>query len=218
MTNTWPFFDLEIHTPRLTLRYADDHLLQELAGFRGRGVARAGYEWVDGESSFYMEPPRSAWAALTGEWRARSRTSPEWWHLSFAAIVDGVVVGQQNITGDNFKVMRTVNSFSVLLLERHGQGLGKEMRSAVLHLAFAGLGALRAESDAFMDNDESNGVSRSLGYEPNGTMLGPRPSGAALMQRYLLTREMWEPRRRDDVEISGLQPCLPVLGLGADAT
>ena len=60
---TWPFIDLEVHTPRLRLRYADDDLLEELATFRGRGVARPGYEWVDGESSFYMESPRAEWAA-----------------------------------------------------------------------------------------------------------------------------------------------------------
>lgn len=214
--NPWPFFDLEVRTPRLTLRYADDSLLSELASFRRRDVARAGYEWVDGESSFYMEAPKAEWAALTGEWRARSRTSPEWWHLSFAVIVDGVVVGQQNITADSFKVVRTVSSFSVLLLEYHGKGLGKEMRSAVLHLAFDGLGALRAESETFADNDESNGVSRSLGYQPNGTVLAPRPSGAALMNRYVLTRESWEPHRRDDIEIVGLQPCLAVLDLASD--
>src|SRR5438045_1826203 len=94
----WPFFDLEIRTPRLVLRYADDELLRELATFRRRDVARPGYEWVDGESSFYMDSPKAEWFSLTGEWRARSRTSPEWWHMSFAVIVDGEVVGQQNIT------------------------------------------------------------------------------------------------------------------------
>jgi len=211
--NVWPFFNLEVRTPAVTLRYADDGLLSELARFRSRDVARAGYEWVDGESSFYMVSPKAEWAALTGEWRARSRTSPEWWHLSFAVLVDGVVVGQQNITADSFKVLRTVSSFSVLLLEHHGKGIGKEMRSAVLHLAFGGLGALRAESEAFADNVESNGVSRSLGYQPNGTMLAARPSGMALMHRYVMTREMWEAHRRNDIEILGLGPCLAVLDL-----
>jgi RimJ/RimL family protein N-acetyltransferase len=213
LASAWPFFGLEIRTPRLTLRYADDALLAELATFRRRGVARPGYEWIDGESSYYMDPPRDAWTAMTGEWRARSRISPEWWHLSFAVIADGEVVGQQSITAEGFKTLRTVSSFSVLLLEHHGKGLGKEMRSAVLHLAFDGLGALRAESDAFIDNVESIGVSRSLGYEPNGTVLGPRPSGAAQLQRFLLTREAWERRRRDNVQIVGLEPCLPVLDL-----
>jgi len=132
--------------------------------------------------------------------------------MSFAAIVDGAVVGPQNITADNFKLLRTVNTFA-LLLDHHGKGIGKEMRSAALHLSFDGFRALRAESDAFADNDESNGVSRSLGYEPNGTLLAPRPSGAALMQRHVMTREMWEHHHRNDIDIVGLQPCLAVLDL-----
>jgi RimJ/RimL family protein N-acetyltransferase len=91
--------------------------------------------------------------------------------LSFAVVVDGEVVGQQNITGADFKSLRTVNSFSFLARAHQGRGLGKEMRSAILHLAFAGLGASRADSDAFHDNLASVGLSRSLGYQENGTML-----------------------------------------------
>jgi len=211
--SVWPFFDLAVRTPRVTLRYANDKLLQELARFRRRSVARPGLEVWDGVSSFYMDPPQAEWFALTGEWDARAKTSPEWWHLSFAALVDDEVVGQQNITGADFLRLRTVNTFSMLALEHHGKGIGKEMRSAILHLAFTGLGALRAESDSFHDNVESQGVSHSLGYVRNGTMLAPRPSGAALMLRFLMTKENWEQRRRADIEILGLGPCLPVLGL-----
>jgi RimJ/RimL family protein N-acetyltransferase len=211
--DSWPLFGLEVRTPRLRLRYADDELLAELATFRRRGVARPGYEWIDGESSYYLEGAAAERMAVTGEWRARARISPEWWHLSFAVLVDDVVVGQQSITAETFKLLRTVSSFSALLFEHHGRGIGKEMRSAVLHLAFAGLGAQRAESDAFVDNVESIGVSRSLGYEENGTTMATRPSGGALLQRFLMTRERWEQRRRDDIDIVGLDACLPVLGL-----
>ena len=43
------------------------------------------------------------------------------------------------------------------------------MREAVLHLAFDGLGAKEATSDAFVDNHGCNAISRDLGYEPNGS-------------------------------------------------
>ena len=33
------------------------------------------------------------------------------------------------------------------------------------------------------------------------------------MRRFLLTRDAWQPTRRDDIEIEGLAPCLPLLGL-----
>ena len=182
-TGAWPLFGLVVRTPRLTLRYATDDDLQELALFRRGKVIAEGEEPFDGESTFYMSSPQAEWRAVAGEWGARGRTSPEWWHLSFAAVVDGEVVGQQNITGIDFRRLRTVNSFSFLARALQGQGLGREMRSAILHLAFAGLGAQRAESDAFADNHASLAVSRALGYAPNGTMTGPRPSGGAPMIR-----------------------------------
>ena len=213
-TRPWPLFGLRVETPRLVLRYADDGDLETLAGFRSDLVLLPGEEPFDGDSSFYSDDPdAAARKAMTGEWGARAKTSPEWWHLSFAVVVEDEVVGQQNITGADFKTLRTVNSFSFLARASQGRGLGKEMRSAVLHLAFAGLGALRAESDAFHDNLASIGVSRSLGYTDNGTMLAPRPSGAAEMLRFLMTRERWETSRRDDIRIDGLEGALPVLGL-----
>jgi RimJ/RimL family protein N-acetyltransferase len=208
----WPLFDLHVQTPRLRLEYATDDHLEAFARLRD-GVLAPGEEPFDGPSSFFMVSPEAERKAMTGEWGARARTSPEWWYLPFAAVVDGEVVGQQNITGDNFVALRTVNSFSFVKRTHQRLGLGKEMRAAVLHLAFAGLGALRAESDAFTDNAASIAVTRALGYEANGTMLAERPSGAALMQRFLLTRERWESTRRDNIEIVGLDPCLELLGL-----
>ena len=211
--SAWPLFGLVVSTPRLTLRYATDADLHQLALFRRGRVLVPGEEPFDGESTFYSDSPFTVWKAVAGEWGARSRTTPEWWHLSFAVIVAGEIVGQQNITAIDFRRLRTVNSFSFLAREHRGQGLGREMRAAVLHLAFAGLGAQRAESDAFADNQASLAVSRSLGYEPNGTMLGTRPSGPATMIRNLLTRETWSANRRRDVQIEGLKPCLALLGL-----
>lgn len=211
--SAWPLFGLTVTTPRLQLRYATDDDLQELAGFRDGRVVSPGEEPFDGDSSFYGSGPAAGWKAISGEWGARARTSPDWWHLSFAAIVDGDIIGQQNITGVDFAKVRTVNSFSFIAKAYRRRGLGTEMRRAVLHLAFDGLQALRAESDAFADNHGSIGVSRALGYQDNGTMLAPRPSGASLMLRFLLTRELWVATRSDDVGIEGLSRALPLLGL-----
>ena len=212
----WPLFGLRVETPVLELRYATDGDLAVLAGLRDGQVLAPGEEPFDGDASFYQEPPRAMWRALLGEWGARARTSPEWWHLSFAAVVDGDVVGQQNITGESFSTLRTVNSFSFLRRDVRGRGLGGEMRAAVLHLAFAGLNAERAESDAFTDNVQSLGVSRSLGYVPNGTTLASRPSGTAVMQRMLLTRERWQVNARSDIALQGVREALPLLGLVPD--
>jgi len=95
---------------------------------------------------------------------------------------------------------------------RH-RGFGTEMRSAILHPAFAGLGAREASSEAFTDSDASNGVSRALGYEPNGTAWATRRGNPAPLLRWKLTRQRWELNRRDDIRLTGVEPCLPVLGL-----
>ena len=49
-----------------------------------------------------------------------------------------------------------------------GQGIGKEMRAAMLHLASPASDAERANTGAFDDNAASLGVTRALGYRPNG--------------------------------------------------
>jgi RimJ/RimL family protein N-acetyltransferase len=120
----------------------------------------------------------------------------------------------QDLIGRNFTRFGTVSSFSWLAPGSRGQGLGKEMRAAILQLAFAGLGAREAGSDAFIDNEASNRISRGLGYEPNGTDWDTRRGEPARIQRWRLTRDAWERVRRDDIELSGVEECLPVLGIG----
>ena len=88
------------------------------------------------------------------------------------------VVGVQDINAEHFATLRSVHTGSWLGLAHQGQGLGKEMRQAILHLAFAGLGALEAHSGAFFDNEASLATSRSVGYGANGEALAPRRAGA----------------------------------------
>ncbi|MEV4414346.1 GNAT family protein [Catellatospora sp. NPDC049609] len=111
----------------------------------------------------------------------------------------------------------TVSSFSWLAPGSRGQGLGKEMRAAILQLAFAGLGAREAGSDAFVDNEAPNRVSRALGYEPNGTDWDTRRGEPARIQQWRLTRDAWERVRRDDIALTGVAECLSVLGIGQRA-
>lgn len=208
----WPFFDLSVRTPRLELRYADDRLLLELAVHHAGGVVRPGTEPFDGDATFY-EPGPGTVRWLKGQWSARARTSPEWWVLVFAVVLNGRAVGGQELVGVEFAKVRTVSTFSWLSRRFQGQGLGKEMRSAVLHLAFDGLGALRAESEAFDDNPASQRVSLGVGYQADGSIRLPRPSGGAPATRFVLTKERFADVRRSDVAIEGLEPCLPLLGL-----
>ena len=98
-------------------------------------------------------------------------------------MVDGEPVGMQDLIGADFAVFGAVSTFSWLGSGYRGRGIGTEMRAAALHLAFAGLAAREATSEAFTDNQASNRVSRALGYEPNGTSWATRRGDAALMTR-----------------------------------
>ena len=124
----------------------------------------------------------------------------------------GDVVGVQDVFAKHFATTRTVTTGSWLVQRAQGRGIGKEMRAAVLHLAFAGLGAVEAYTDAFEDNPASLGVTRALGYEPNGAHLHEREGASVRVLAFVLTRTKWEAQRRADIEIVGLADCLPLLG------
>ena len=161
----------------------------------------------------YADSPDREWRWLRGIWAGRARVDESFWRLYFVVLADGEPVGMQNLEGIDFGKFGTVSSFTWLAPGRRGRGIGTEARAAVLHLAFAGLGAREAESDSFTDNQASNKVSRALGYEPNGTTWDTRRGEAAPIQRWRLTRAAWERARRDDIELAGVQDRLPALGL-----
>ena len=89
----------------------------------------------------------------------------------------------------------------------------QEMREAILHLAFDGLGAKEAASDAFVDNHGSNAISRRLGYEPNGSDWATRKGEPCRVNRWRLPRNDWESRRRDNIQIHNIEACHALLPL-----
>ena len=82
---------------------------------------------------------------------------------------EGVPVGMQALEGPDYTRDRTVDSWSWLRASARGLGLGKQMRTAVLELAFRHLGAAAAVRSAVVENTSSLGVSRSLGYRDTHT-------------------------------------------------
>lgn len=213
MAFTYPPLNVEIRTPRLTLAGASDELLERLVPIVRGGIADAEPWPFDDPISFYADSPEREWRWMRGIWGGRSRMSPDAWRLYFAVLVDGEAVGMQDLIATDFTRFGTVSSFSWLAPGVRGQGLGSEMRAAILHLAFAGLGAREAGSDAFTDNAPSNRVSQRLGYERNGTDWDSRRGRPAQIQRWRLTREVWERNRRDDIQLGNVAECLPVLGI-----
>jgi RimJ/RimL family protein N-acetyltransferase len=208
----WPLFELRVRTPRLILRAPDDDDIVTLAGVAARGIHDPGFmpfafPWTERSS------PELEREALKWWWRCRGEWTPESWRLNFAVECDGELLGLQDVIAEKFAIRRTVDTGSWLGRPFHGRGIGKEMREAVLHFAFAGLGAEVAYSEAFADNAASVGVSRAVGYEPNGDLVRDRKGEAALAVHFKMTRARWEARRRDDIVIEHLEPCLDLFGL-----
>jgi RimJ/RimL family protein N-acetyltransferase len=206
----WPFAALRIWTPAVELRYADDDDLVALAHLAAEGIHDPAtmpftVPWTRAES------PELERSALQHHWRMRASLSNEAWSLPFAVAHDGEIVGVQGIEARHFTVRRTVETGSWLVHRAQGRGIGTEMRAAVLHFAFAGLGAEEALSGSFADNPASATVSRHNGYEPNGEDIVDREGEPARMQRWVLTRAKWTPHQRDDIVIEGLDACLPLL-------
>jgi RimJ/RimL family protein N-acetyltransferase len=210
--SAWPLFDLRVATPRVVLRYATDDDLFALADLASRGVHDPAtmpftIPWTD------AEPAALRRGTLQWFWRQRAEWSVESWHLAFVVVVEGRVVGTQSIIGEQFLKLREVATGSWLGLAHQGQGIGKEMRAAVVQFAFVGLGAQYALTGAFHDNAPSLAVTRSLGYEEEGRRRVLRRDEPDWIVGYRLPREKWQPRRRDDIVIEGLGPCLDLFGL-----
>jgi len=209
----YPPLNLTVRTPRLTLAAATDDLLERLIPVVRAGVADSEPPGFDDPMSLYADSPEREWRWLRAIWAGRGRVDPARWRLYFVVLADGAAVGMQDLIGVDFATFGTVSSFSWLGPAYRGRGLGVEMRAAVLHLAFAGLGAREAASEAFADNVASNRVSQVLGYQPNGTDWATRRGEAAPLLRWKLTREDWGKTKRDDIVLAGVEECLPVLGL-----
>ncbi|MDQ6747609.1 MAG: GNAT family N-acetyltransferase [Candidatus Dormibacteraeota bacterium] len=212
----WPLADLVVRTPPLVVRLPTDAELVDLARLAASGVhvpetMPFAIPWTDAPS------PRLERAAMQWWWQQRAEWSPARWTFTGGVFVGGRAVGIQDLSGVDFTLLRTVGTGSWLGRDHQGQGLGTEMRAAVLHLAFVGLGAVEAHSGAWEDNAASIRVSRKLGYVDNGIELRRRRDGAARHLMLRLDRTAWEANRRDDISIEGLNPCRELFGLPAGA-
>ena len=209
----WPLFGLRLRGGGLVLRPVTEADLDELADRLPVDVE------LDPRLPSYpgLTPGAGRRAALCQSyWRALGGWTVESWSLQFLVLLDGELIGTQSLEGEDFLRLRTVDSASYLQPAARGRGLGVAMRRAVLALAFGHLGAEAAVTSAWHDNAASLGVSRSLGYEPNGVSLHSRGDGADLMVHLRLTRQRWvEVNGSPSVSVEGLDAGRALFGLGS---
>lgn len=194
-------------TPRLELRLPSEAELAELADVAARGVHPPEQRpfltpWTD------LPPNERARSVLQQHWQRLGAWTPHDWALELAIFHDGRPIGIQDMRARDFAVRREVVTGSWLGIDYHGRGIGTEMRSAVLHLAFAGLGCVAATSASFTDNIAALRVSRKVGYRPDGIMRDVRGGDVVVSQRLRLSRERWEVTDRPPVTVTGLADCV----------
>ena len=201
----WPLFDLEITTPRLSLRYVDDALgaaLAELAatGIHDPATTPFGIPWTD------VQPPALERETLKYYWRCRADTAPTAWNLHLAVLAGNTVVGTTSLFAKDFNTLGQFETGSWLGRRYQGTGIGKQMRLASLVLGFRGFGARLAHTSAWHDNAGSLGVTKALGYTEIGSRWAMRRDQRDRQIHYEMTRQEFEALDSDQITIGGLEP------------
>src|SRR5438128_11617574 len=126
LTDLLPQFGLVLRTPRLELRLPSSEQLVELGRLAAEGIHDPAempflMPWTD------VSPLDRARATIQYRWSTWGAWTPEAWTLDFTVLMDGVVVGTQDMTGRDFATLREVATGSWLGLKYHRQGIGTEM-------------------------------------------------------------------------------------------
>jgi RimJ/RimL family protein N-acetyltransferase len=212
LTTHFPLLGLRLRTRDLVLRLPEPAELAALADLAADGVHEP--QTMPFTVPWTQQPPADrARSVVTHHWGVLGGWTAHGWSLPLTVFRGGVVVGQQSISARDFAVTTECSTGSWLALRLHGQGIGTQMRAAVAHLAFDGLGATDLVSAAFLDNPASLAVSRKLGYQPDGIARHAVQGRLQIAQRLRLTRDAWLRSRQVEVTVEGLRECLPLLGL-----
>ena len=209
-TAHWPLLDLRITAGDLELRPLVEADLAEVVR-----VMPADLELDPHATRF--EVPEGVHRAVVVHmeyWRSYGTWSPQSWRFHLAVRRDGDLLGLQELEGNNFPTLRTVDTSSWLVPGARGVGIGKAMRRAVLSLAFDHLGARAAITSAWHDNHASLGVSRSLGYRANGESLLARGDDVDTLVHLRMTADDWAASGGGaEIAVEGVDACRPWFGI-----
>lgn len=213
LAGDFPLFGLSLHTPRLALRPVWDEDLADLADAAAAGIH------PQNEMPFTVpwsrdERPGLLRGTANTVWSERATRTPAAWTLSFAVRRvaerhadwwEAPIVGRQDLRAVDFNLTRSIGSGSWLTASVQGNGLGAEMRHAVVQFALDYLGATECTSGAYAWNAKSLGTSRSVGYVANGERRVVVDGAAQTELLVRLDRSTyrhpgWEVEARGDIE------------------
>jgi RimJ/RimL family protein N-acetyltransferase len=210
----WPLWDLRLRVGDLVLAPMTEGDLGELAAIVPHDLE------LNPAATRYDGMAERTWRGLVVHqeyWKAMGSWSPDDWEVYFVVRRQGTVLGLQGLEGPDFRRLRTLDTSSWLVPPARGTGTGTAMRRAVLALGFDHLGAQAAITSAWHDNEASLGVSRRLGYRPNGESFLMRGDSADTLVHLRMTRADWQASGgAPDVEVTGVEPALPLFGVAGD--
>ncbi|MFJ5804109.1 GNAT family N-acetyltransferase [Streptomyces decoyicus] len=211
LIDVWPLKALRVRSPRLELRLPSEEELAAVAEVAAEGVHAPGARpfltpWTD------LPPAERARHVVRSHWSRLGAWAPDDWALDLVVFFEGQPVGIQEMWAKNFSIRGEIASSSWLGLDHQGKGIGTEMRVAVLHLAFAELGAVSATSGCFFDNQASMSVSRKLGYKPDGISRDVLHEQVVESQYFRLSQQDWSCQEHVPVTVRGLAGCADFFG------
>ena len=166
-----PLTRLRVRTPRVELRLATTAELRELvrvaqAGIHDPAFMPFGVAWTDSfDEASFLDWHRAA----LRDWQ------PDNWRLELVAFADGRPIGSQAAHASEFRGTRRARTGSWLGAAWQGQGLGTEMRAAILTLLFDGLGGCRGRLRRDRRQPRIARRLLKLGYEETGrSIVTPR--------------------------------------------
>jgi RimJ/RimL family protein N-acetyltransferase len=208
--NVAPLYELRLRTPRLELRLGTRDELVEVHELARHGIHppdEMPFEnpWTDhSDDEDFVEQCVAFHESALRDWR------PSRWSFNPLVFFAGQPIGSQSMRAENFPTRREVDTGSWLGQAFQRQGIGTEMRTALLELAFRHLGAEAALSGSILGNESSKRVSEKLGYSVVGTStIAPRGEPVEKYD-FRLERNDWQPAFA--VEIEGADACLPLFG------
>jgi RimJ/RimL family protein N-acetyltransferase len=209
-SDIWPVQELELRTPRLEVRAPTPDELFALVRVAGNGPLETTIPFLAVATDSPVERARRT---LQTFWSSFGSLHADSWQLHLVALQRGQVVGMVNLRAQDLAGTHEVATGSWVVPGRRDAGVGTEMRAAVLHLAFGGLGARWATSEASLDNGRSLRVSEKLGYRADGLRVRAGATGPEVLQRLRLTAQDWSAvAPRYPVEVTGLEACRSLLG------
>ena len=202
LSDIWPVYRLQITTDRLILRLPNEDELADVAEVAGAGVHRPSERpfltpWTEGSAQ------DRRLSVVRGHWSDLADWTADRWGLGLCVFADGQPIGMVSLRASDFRVVREVSTSSWLGLPFQGKGFGTEARIGLLTLAFDHLGAEAARTEVFQDNRASQGVSRKLGYQPDGISRDARGDEVLVSDRLRLTRRAWIQSDHSRAEVAG---------------